>query len=43
MTKGSGCIDATALCNEYIGTQVDCSKFKGDNGTKQCWNSSAST
>ncbi|CAD8176717.1 unnamed protein product [Paramecium octaurelia] len=43
VTKGRGCIEATAKCTQYTGTQAECSKFKGENGTRQCWNSSTAT
>ncbi|CAD8160881.1 unnamed protein product [Paramecium octaurelia] len=43
VTKGSGCIDATAKCSQYTGTQTECSQFKGENGTRYCWNSDTAT
>ena len=36
VTKGTGCIEKTASCGSYSGTQVICSAFRS--GTKPCWN-----
>ncbi|CAK87462.1 unnamed protein product (macronuclear) [Paramecium tetraurelia] len=38
VNKGSGCIEDTKPCSSYYGTQAQCSKFKGEKGTKPCWN-----
>lgn len=38
VTKGTGCIEKTASCTSYQGTQAICSAFKGSDGTKLCWN-----
>jgi len=38
ITKGTGCIEKTAACGSYSGTQAICSTFKGNSGTKPCWN-----
>ncbi|CAD8087924.1 unnamed protein product [Paramecium sonneborni] len=43
VTKGIGCIDVTSKCTQYTGTQGECKMFKGENGTKQCWNLSTAT
>ncbi|CAD8149529.1 unnamed protein product [Paramecium octaurelia] len=43
VTKGRGCIIQTAKCSDYQGTQLECSQFKGSNGTKPCWNDIAAT
>ncbi|CAD8072604.1 unnamed protein product [Paramecium sonneborni] len=38
VSKGRGCINYNAKCSEYQGTQTECSLFKGQNGSKACWN-----
>ncbi|CAD8182439.1 unnamed protein product [Paramecium octaurelia] len=38
VTNGKGCIDITASCSSYKGTQEQCSKFMGNNRTVYCWN-----
>lgn len=38
MTKRKGCIEATAGCAAYQGTQEACAKFRGHSGTRLCWN-----
>ncbi|CAD8187110.1 unnamed protein product [Paramecium pentaurelia] len=38
VTRGIGCIDDIEPCSSYFGTKAQCSKFKGEKGTKPCWN-----
>ncbi|CAD8101276.1 unnamed protein product [Paramecium sonneborni] len=38
VSKGIGCIPDTEPCSSYFGTQAQCSQFKGEKGTKPCWN-----
>ncbi|CAD8156844.1 unnamed protein product [Paramecium pentaurelia] len=38
LTKGTGCIAASAACTAYVGASTDvCGKFKGNNQTTPCW------
>lgn len=44
LTKGTGCIAASANCSAYPGTSTDiCGKFTGSNKTKPCWWKSPAT
>lgn len=40
VTKGTGCIENTAPCSSYKGSQATCSVFRG-NKTTRCWNANA--
>ncbi|CAK89836.1 unnamed protein product (macronuclear) [Paramecium tetraurelia] len=43
LSKGVGCIEDTQPCSSYYGTQALCSRFKGEKGTKPCWNDGDAT
>lgn len=43
VTKGTGCIEKTAACESFSGTQATCSTFKGNSGSKPCWNVATAT
>ncbi|CAD8122988.1 unnamed protein product [Paramecium sonneborni] len=39
--NGVGCVSKSAACSSYKGTQDTCKGFKGNNGNKLCWGTSA--